>query len=362
MTNQNNAAQAAEQEIREAFELIYAADADDPACAADLFHFTNGWRTCIMSQVRAPVAGERAAFKKCHSAIIKSIASIARADGPDTRKEDDPELLYRSPVMDEVVRIRVALDECSAALASAPVAEPGTMEEIHRQERERSPWVLPKDPTLPDSAPVAGEAQGWSGWACQYPNKLPRLYGSKEIAQLNCDAANGDRVLFLSEHAAPQASAEDVRNAALEEAIQALSRITTSYATFTSGNPQYRPESRPASAAIAEAIDTLRALKTQADKDGGQQRACTCHADDRPAGDCQKQYAATDCQQRAGDECKHARAHRAGDRQGYACPDCGEFVSDYEIHRRQRAALSAPQADGIRRPLPYIDSTQEPSK
>ncbi|KAA5926383.1 DUF3850 domain-containing protein [Achromobacter xylosoxidans] len=42
-------------------------------------------------------------------------------------------------------------------------------------------------------------------------------------------------------------------------------------------------------------------------------------------------------QQRAGDECKHARAYRAGDRQGYACPDCGEFVSDYEIHRRQRA-------------------------
>ncbi|MFY2570146.1 dATP/dGTP pyrophosphohydrolase domain-containing protein [Achromobacter ruhlandii] len=49
-------------------------------------------------------------------------------------------------------------------------------------------------------------------------------------------------------------------------------------------------------------------------------------------------------QQRAGDECKHARAYRAGDRQGYACPDCGEFVSDYEIHRRQRAALSATQA------------------
>lgn len=73
--------------------------------------------------VAAPVADERAAFKRCNSAIIKAISSIARADGPDTRKEDDPELLYRSPVMDEVVRIRVALDECSAALASAPVAD-----------------------------------------------------------------------------------------------------------------------------------------------------------------------------------------------------------------------------------------------
>lgn len=72
----------------------------------------------------------------------------------------------------------------------------------------------------------------------------------------------------------PETDAKAVRNAALEEAIQAVSGITTSYAVFTSGNPQYRPESRPASAAIAEAIETLRALKrSQADKDGGQQRA-----------------------------------------------------------------------------------------
>ncbi|UXL06438.1 LysM peptidoglycan-binding domain-containing protein [Achromobacter xylosoxidans] len=60
----------------------------------------------------------------------------------------------------------------------------------------------------PQASADAGEAQGWSGWACQYPNKLPRLYGAKEIAELNCDPANGDRVLFLSEDAAPQASAE----------------------------------------------------------------------------------------------------------------------------------------------------------
>lgn len=48
--------------IREGFELTYAADADDPACAADLSHFTNGWRACLMSQARAPVADERAAL------------------------------------------------------------------------------------------------------------------------------------------------------------------------------------------------------------------------------------------------------------------------------------------------------------
>lgn len=46
-------------DIREGFELTYAADSDDPACASDLRHFTNGWRACIMSQVRAPVADIR---------------------------------------------------------------------------------------------------------------------------------------------------------------------------------------------------------------------------------------------------------------------------------------------------------------
>lgn len=73
MTNQNNAAQAAEQEIREAFELTYAADADDPACAADLFHFTNGWRACVMSQVRAPVTDERAAFSRAEISFPMTI-------------------------------------------------------------------------------------------------------------------------------------------------------------------------------------------------------------------------------------------------------------------------------------------------
>lgn len=37
----------------------------------------------------------------------------------------------------------------------------------------------------------------WSGWACQYPGKLPRLYGAREIAKVNLDADNGDRLLFL---------------------------------------------------------------------------------------------------------------------------------------------------------------------
>lgn len=38
----------------------------------------------------------------------------------------------------------------------------------------------------------------WTGWGCQYPGKMPRLYGSREIAELNCDPENGDRLLFLA--------------------------------------------------------------------------------------------------------------------------------------------------------------------
>ena len=43
----------------------------------------------------------------------------------------------------------------------------------------------------------------WSGWACQYPGKMPRLYGDLAIAKLNCDSENGDQLIFLSAVSAP---------------------------------------------------------------------------------------------------------------------------------------------------------------
>lgn len=60
MTDHTTAAQADNKEIRAGFELCYATDANDPANVSDLGHFTNGWRACIISQLRAPVADERA--------------------------------------------------------------------------------------------------------------------------------------------------------------------------------------------------------------------------------------------------------------------------------------------------------------
>ena len=76
-------------------------------------------------RLAAPQASEavRDAIKTFGSKVIKALAAIARANGPDTRKEDDPELIYRDPVMDEVVRIRQAYDELSAALSAQPGAQ-----------------------------------------------------------------------------------------------------------------------------------------------------------------------------------------------------------------------------------------------
>jgi hypothetical protein len=49
------------------------------------------------------------------------------------------------------------------------------------------------------SASKTAQAEAtWSGWACQYPGKLPRLYGAREIAEVNLDEENGDRLLFLT--------------------------------------------------------------------------------------------------------------------------------------------------------------------
>lgn len=42
------------------------------------------------------------------------------------------------------------------------------------------------------------QGDSWSGWACQYPGKLPRLYGAKEIAVANHHPEEGDRLIFLS--------------------------------------------------------------------------------------------------------------------------------------------------------------------
>ncbi|GAB1836864.1 hypothetical protein MyNCGM121_36430 [Achromobacter xylosoxidans] len=209
----------------------------------------------LLSQVRAPVADERAAV---------AYLDLGAGGYMDVGTDLTDEQLAALPKGRHMLAIIGTHGVNGYTPASAPVADRQRLRElvdaVWNEATESTavpdtPWadrLIDKVyPLLAASAPVAGEAQGWSGWACQYPNKLPRLYGSKEIARLNCDAANGDRVLFLSEHAAPQASAEDVRNAALEEAAKLMDQTL-----------------RSNGAAL------IRGLKrSQADKDGGQQRA-----------------------------------------------------------------------------------------
>lgn len=52
-------------------------------------------------------------------------------------------------------------------------------------------------------ASVPQDVEEWSGWACQYPDSMPRLYGAKTIAEVNFDPENGGRLLFLAEQHLP---------------------------------------------------------------------------------------------------------------------------------------------------------------
>ncbi|MFE0784119.1 hypothetical protein [Serratia bockelmannii] len=109
-------------------------------CVYRYDHDLGGWRTDEVEVIplrivhedvlnerhdAAPQASEavRDALKTCGSKVFKALAAIVRAEGPDTRKADDPELIYREPVMDEAVRIRQAYDELSAALSAQPGAQ-----------------------------------------------------------------------------------------------------------------------------------------------------------------------------------------------------------------------------------------------
>ncbi|CVB13021.1 hypothetical protein [Serratia marcescens] len=48
----------------------------------------------------------------------------------------------------------------------------------------------------------------WSGWACQFPVHMPRLYGDRAIAEINCDYDGGARLLFLSSAQPASANAQ----------------------------------------------------------------------------------------------------------------------------------------------------------
>lgn len=82
---------------------------------------------------------------------------------------------------------------------------------------------------------------GWKGWACQYPNSLPRLYGDKSIAMLNYHPEEGDRLLYLTENQEsqqPAAASGEVDNQCsyrLEASLDYLERILSKIGVIDPG-------------------------------------------------------------------------------------------------------------------------------
>lgn len=66
---------------------------------------------------------------------------------------------------------------------------------------------------------MQGEPVAWSGWGCQYPSKMPRLYGERRIAELNCDLENGDQLLYFTTDPQP---AEQQPSPDVAELVEAL--------------------------------------------------------------------------------------------------------------------------------------------
>ena len=99
----------------------------------------------VLAKVRSPIAGERA--------VNPHIGNPYLADAWQHGFLNERRQFRAGPRRQAYKDGQAA----RAALASAPVAEPETMEEILRRERERMPLRLPRDPTLPPSA-KEGEA------------------------------------------------------------------------------------------------------------------------------------------------------------------------------------------------------------
>ncbi|MFY3544410.1 hypothetical protein ACOTH0_15430 [Achromobacter xylosoxidans] len=194
--------------------------------------------------------------------------------------------------MAESVRARIDAIKALLSKLRAPVAESTdrAMLQSVLQDLEKSESVCPRcgygdscadmdvahmirDHLKGDaSAPVAGEAVTWEAVRQELAIFLMGATGrsSKEWHRPLDNASEGGALARMRAClAAPQASAEDVRNAALEEAYEAVACLYAAYYQHSK-----RSELDAILQALKQAGDDIRALKQpQADKDGGQQRA-----------------------------------------------------------------------------------------
>ncbi|NMU89048.1 hypothetical protein HGQ98_04020 [Achromobacter ruhlandii] len=358
MTNQNNAAQAAnDNPVSDEYvnAIIQRHGYDSPESVIAQLHQWIGLHggedtvTLLMyeahkalSKLRAPVADERAAFE---AAMLKRYQNVERGQGShggylDSRTGlawrawNDRAALASAPVTedDEVQRIRdrgpaypyTPNTAPPTPLASAPVADEqrlrrmlcvqyagalAYMDDGEAQDARAMPIIdflrdsldeIERKMRLRASAPVAGEAvnadflASWEAqrhagneWADMATNGIQWMRNvrdgistpEKALECLASDLAHCRATQAragITPPAAPQASAEPQQythaevfgpmesawNAALEEAANTLEGISDGHKAESDFNRAY-----------AGAATCIRALKTQADKDGGQQRA-----------------------------------------------------------------------------------------
>lgn len=262
-----------------------------------------------LSKLRAPVADERAPFEAWATAI---------AEKYDVTRNGDH---YMEPYTEWVWE---AWQASRAALASAPVAgEAPSDAEVLKVYAE----------TVAEYA----DGRGFEAGTVAFARSLLRRYAAPQASEPPGEVVvtyDGDRIVAVTRQddegrilsviaEAPQASAENVHNAALEEAATVAKRISDKYAFGLSS----------IESATADEIEReILALKQpQADKDGGQQRA----GDDliRALGECRDAFPTPDI---------------AGSRLDLLWQEAMSdptAVPAYVKACAARAALSAPQAE-----------------
>lgn len=274
---ENNAAQAVEQDPINAAILLLTEEADsisdchtrtlgdwagEPEAKAHYDHV----RSVVdaLSQLRAPVADERALD-------LLDTLFTAYESGTPCYEEPDSQGGYLGMAFridDDTFRACADLlnkHRPRAALASAPVpvlkdwridTSAGGPILVYKDcsviESAQAEYVLRLIAADQASAPVAGEAKNYPGDnVAERLDKMADDQPPGSQAQSDLYAAATIWRKHIAHRAAPQASAEDVRNAALEEAAKLMDQTL-----------------RSNGAAL------IRGLKrSQADKDGGQQRA-----------------------------------------------------------------------------------------
>ncbi|KGP03212.1 hypothetical protein JT27_00680 [Alcaligenes faecalis] len=148
-------------------------------------------------------------YQKLRVDLEAAIADAKRQGGVNERAEQiaallaERDALAATPVSAEPVAYYLCTHENGKKLGTEHKETADELREIgwDPEPLYRRPAPVAAQAQQPVSGADGKQYQGdlWRGWACQYPGKMPRLYGAKEIATANHHPEEGDRLLFLSE-------------------------------------------------------------------------------------------------------------------------------------------------------------------